>query len=126
MAAPGDQPTAISYGNGRLYTELWPYGTVIADPNYVEDDGSIGMKWPWVRGAGVSGPIMITGHRLDGQGSLRAEIHNEAYGSTGFVPSGLYFSSEGCWKIEATVGADSLSVVTLVIKAPKPLVSPEN
>ncbi len=31
-APPGELPTPDKHGNGRLFTILWPYGTVIADP----------------------------------------------------------------------------------------------
>ncbi len=51
---------------------------------YVKPDGSIGMKFLWVRGPGVSGPLRVEGKRLDGEAPpLRAEIP-EGYGETGF------------------------------------------
>jgi hypothetical protein len=120
-APPGEVPTPDKHGNGRLFTILWPYGTVIADPVYVEPDGSIGMKWPWVRGPGVAGALTVEGKRLNGEAPpLRAEIP-EGYGETGFQPTGLFFGTEGCWQITGRVGQDSLTVVTLVIKAPLPI-----
>jgi hypothetical protein len=104
-----------SHGNGKLWTLFWPYGVVVADSGYVEDDGSIGIKWPWWRG--VRGTLKIQGRRLDAPARpLRAEI-NDAYGLTGFQPSGIYFSTEGCWEVTGSVGRAKLTFVTLVVKA---------
>jgi hypothetical protein len=104
-----------SHGNGKLWTLFWPYGVVVADSGYVEDDGSIGIKWPWWRG--VRGPLSITGQRLDKPAApLRAEIP-DGYGTSGFQPSGIYFSTEGCWEVTGRVGQARLTFVTLVVKA---------
>jgi hypothetical protein len=104
-----------SYGNGKLWTLFWPYNVVVADRGYVEDDGSIGMKWPWWRG--VSGRLKIEGRRLDKPAPrLHADI-SSAYGVSGFQPSGIYFPSEGCWEVTGRVGEASLTFVTLIVKA---------
>jgi len=42
---PGEDPSPNAYGNGRLYTTLWPTGEILATPSFVEPDGSIGMKF---------------------------------------------------------------------------------
>jgi hypothetical protein len=94
---------------------FWPYGVVVADSGYVEDDGSIGIKWPWWRG--VRGPLSITGQRLDKPAPpVRVEIP-DGYGTSGFQPSGIYFSTEGCWEVTGRVGQARLTFVTLVVKA---------
>ena len=114
--AAGDwgQPDDDSHGNGKIWTLLWPYGVVLAPPDYVEKDGSIGVKWPWWRG--VKGTLKIEGRRLDQPARpLRADI-NDAYGTIGFQPTGVYFASEGCWEVTGRVGAASLTFVTLVAK----------
>jgi hypothetical protein len=78
-------------------------------------DGSIGMKWPWWRG--VRGTLKIEGRRLDGKARpIRADIPSE-YGLSGFQPSGIYFSTEGCWEVTGRVGEVSLTFVTLILKA---------
>jgi hypothetical protein len=111
----GDWGPEDSYGNGKLWTIFWPYNVVIADRGYVEDDGSIGMKWPWWRG--VSGRLKIEGRRLDKQAPrLHADI-SSAYGVSGFQPSSIYFPSEGCWEVTGRVGEASLTFVTLIVKA---------
>jgi len=112
---PGEQWAGMNHGNGKLWTVFWPHNVVIASPDVVEKDGSIGIKWPWWRG--VTGELTITGRRLDGKASpLRADIPS-GYGVSGFVPSGIYFSAEGCWEVTGAVGAAKLTFVTLVVKA---------
>jgi hypothetical protein len=104
-----------SHGNGKLWTLLGPYGVVVAPDEYIEKDGSIGVKWPWWRG--VRGKLKVEGRRLDGSARrLRAEI-NDDYGLSGFQPSGIYFSTEGCWEVTGKVGGARLTFVTLVVKA---------
>lgn len=104
-----------SYGNGKLWTQFWPYNVVIATPDFVEDDGSVRMKWPWWRG--VSGELRIEGRRLDGDAQpIRAEIPPH-YGASGFQPTGIFFPTEGCWQVTGSVGDASLTFVTLVLKA---------
>jgi hypothetical protein len=73
------------------------------------------MKWPWWRG--VTGRLKIEGRRLDGKARpIRADIPS-AYGVSGFQPSSIYFSTEGCWEVTGKVGKASLTFVTLVVKA---------
>jgi hypothetical protein len=53
-----------SYGNGQLWVGgLWENGVIIAEPSFVEPDGSIGMKFGWCRV--TPGQLTITGQRLD-------------------------------------------------------------
>jgi hypothetical protein len=108
-------PKDDSHGNGKLWTLLWPYSVVLAPPDWVEKDGSIGVKWPWWRG--VNGELKIEGRRLDKPvRRLRADISPD-YGLSGFQPSGIYFAGEGCWQVTGTAGGASLTFVTLVAKA---------
>jgi hypothetical protein len=53
---PGTQPSPNWYGNGQLFTPLWPDGVILADPRFINPDGSIGMKFPWW-GIGVRGEL---------------------------------------------------------------------
>jgi hypothetical protein len=104
-----------SHGNGKLWTSLGPYGVVVAPDDYIEKDGSIGVKWPWWRG--VKGTLTIEGRRLDKPARpLRAEILDD-YGLSGFQPSGIYFATEGCWEVTGKVGEATLTFVTVVVKA---------
>jgi hypothetical protein len=68
-------------------------------------DGWTRLKQPWFRLD--DGQLTIEGRRVDGAtGSFRADIPPmEAYprnmNVAGFIPSGLEFSTGGCWKITA-------------------------
>jgi hypothetical protein len=93
---------------------MWPYNVIVATRDYVLSDGTIEMKWPWFRGG--SGPVQITGRRLDGKAArLRADVP-DGYGPTGFQPSALRFPTEGCWRITGRVVDDRLTFVTLVVR----------
>ena len=105
------------HGNGELWVALWPEGTILATPDYMRADGSIGMKFPWWRG--VKGELSITGRRLDADAApLEASIP-EGYGDSGFQATGLIFPTEGCWEVTGAVGKASLTFVTLVLKVPE-------
>lgn len=109
--------------NGTIFTIPWPNGAVIFTPNgpgSQEADGSLGMKWPWYRT--VRGEVVITARRLDAQTPAPDPVMlrgpEDGYGPTGFHPSGLIFSSEGCWEVTAAVAAESLTFVALAVRLP--------
>jgi hypothetical protein len=114
-APPGVGAQAgVNHGNTKLWTALWPGGVIRAEPDYVDKDGSIHMKFGWWRG--VSGRLSIQGRRLDGQAPpLRAEV-SDGYGDRGFQASGVIFPTEGCWEITGQVGTARLTFVNFVIK----------
>jgi hypothetical protein len=118
---PGEKPAETFYGNGKLWTVLWPKGKVLAGEQDVRPDGSIEIKFPWWA-AGVEGGLSIAGRRLDGTAPpVRAQI-NSGWPETGFSgdafwASGIIFASEGCWQVTGSVGATRLTFVTLVVKA---------
>ena len=104
----------VNHGNTKLWTAMWPGGVIKADPDYVDKDGSIHMKFGWWRG--VSGQLSIQGRRLDGPAPpLRAEVP-DGYGERGFQASGVIFPTEGCWEITGQVGAARLTFVNFVIR----------
>ena len=47
---PGQKPSAWNHGNGKLWTWLWRHNLVVAVPGFLQEDGSIDVKWPWWRG----------------------------------------------------------------------------
>jgi hypothetical protein len=113
---PRDTPGG-NHGNGALATSLWPGGGVVTfkpgGPGCVDEDGALGMKWPWWRG--IPGDLSIEGRRLDGEAPpLRAHIPCCYAGP--FQSSGLLFPTPGCWEVTGRVGDASLSFVTLVTK----------
>ena len=104
-----------SYGNGKLWVGgLGHRGVIVATPDFIEPDGSAGMKFGWWRE--VDGRLSITGRRLDAPAApARADVP-AGYGATGFQASGVYFPTEGCWEVTGTVGTTTLTFVTFVIK----------
>jgi len=68
-------------------------------------DGWTSVKHPWFRLA--DGQLAIEGVRVDGgSGTFRADIPAmESYpiwlNQAGFIPTGLEFSTGGCWKVTA-------------------------
>jgi hypothetical protein len=43
-------------------------------------------------------------------------VPTEGYTDSGFTPSTLIFPVVGCWEVTGTVGEDSLTFVTLVVR----------
>jgi len=118
----GEDPSPRWYGNGRLYTGVWPNGEILADPRFIAADGSIGMKFAWWRAPGVgrAGDLQITGHEISTGVSIVASIP-DGYGQR-FQATGITFPTEGCYEITAQSGDAQLTFVTKVTKviAPTP------
>jgi hypothetical protein len=76
---------------------MWPHDVVIVTRDYIEADGSVGMKWPWWRG--VKRKLKISGRRLDRKASPLTAYLPDGYGRNGFQPSGISFPTEGCWEV---------------------------
>src|SRR5690349_22788867 len=88
IAAGEEQLAPGSYGNREVSVGpfgLWPDGTVVfkpGGPGFVTRDGSLGMKFGWLRG--VSGELKITGCRLDAEAQLLRAEAPDGYGDRGF------------------------------------------
>ena len=121
---PGEEPGVTWYGNGRLYTALWSNGEILADPRYVEADGSIGMKFPWWRAPGVGAPgdLEIHGHEIATGAQITAVIP-DGYGQR-FQATGISFPTEGCYEITGQSGDAHLTFVTKVTKVAAPAAGP--
>lgn len=97
------------YGNRAIWVMLPERGQLPAWP--AEAPGwraRRGTKFPWY---GLRpGQLRITGQRLDGPGRFAAQVATtqEGYGPPGFVPSELYWSSPGCWRLTATLATSTL------------------
>jgi hypothetical protein len=119
---PGEPPSAQFLGNGRIWTDLWPYGVIIGYRAFIEPDGSVGMKFPWWA-KGDRGTLSLAARRLDAEApGARIGAINRGTGAprgTRFWSSGLFFPTVGCWEITARVGGASLTFVALVVK-PQP------
>jgi hypothetical protein len=103
------------YRQGQIAVELWPLGVTLVGKHEVKSDGSLAVKVPWYRYG--RGRLRITAARIDKPGHAARTSVPSGYGRTGFQASGIYFPSEGCWKVTATVGRSHLTYVTIVMKA---------
>jgi hypothetical protein len=116
-APPGEPPSNDYLGNGQIWTVLWPDGDIVFTPDgpgEIRADGSLAMKFPFWRGEGVRGEMVITGRSLHRPGlSMRAEIP-DGYGDEGFQATALVFPEPGCWKVTARAGDAALIFVTKV------------
>jgi len=117
---PGEKPSSGDHGNGKIWTGLWPYGVIVAAPEFVEPDDSIRMKFFWFAD-GVEGSLSIRGRRLDESSPpVRATISSASpetgFSGDAFWASAIIFPTEGCWEITGKVGGASLTFVNLVIK----------
>lgn len=103
-----------NHGNGTLWVYLQPGGYSWSDGS-VDKDGSLRLKFGWWRG--IRGKFTVEGHRLDAPAApLRYEIHADSYGDMGFMPSYLFFPTEGYWQITGHIGEKSLTFVIHVSK----------
>jgi hypothetical protein len=110
--------------NGALYVGgLWPAGTMVFRPGgsgFILPDGSMSMKFGWLRGEGLRGKLKIHGRRLDAPAPpLRAEIP-EGYGDSGFQATGIVFPTEGCGEVTGEVGEAQVTFVTRVLRSSEP------
>jgi len=118
VSSPAECPitTADRVGNDELLA--WPGGKVVFEPGgpgFVDHDGALGIKWPFVRKK--PGRLFVGGRRLDeAAGPARAYIYD--YGESGFQPIYLLFPTPGCWEISAGVGA-AASPLTFVVLVQK-------
>jgi len=119
-APPGepDPSEPTYYGNGALWTVLWPDGRVVFEPRgpgFVLPDGSLGMKWPWI--PFVPGDLAVDGRRLDGSAPPAWAEISEGFTDWGrFFPTYLIFPTPGCWEVTGRIGETSLTFVTLVVQ----------
>jgi hypothetical protein len=105
-----------AYWNGNLYAAtVSPDGTLVLRPQD-SPDGSLGMKFPWFRAAGLTGQLTITGRRLDAAAPPLKALIPRGYADTGFQSTGLIFSTEGCWEITGKVDDTTLTFVNRVIR----------
>jgi len=118
LAPPGEAPSESFYGNGELWTVLWPDGEVVFEPGgagEIRPDGSLAMKFPFWRGENAHGRLTIDGRSLHRPGlRVTAEIP-DGYGDQGFQATALVFPEAGCWEVTASSGDARLTFVTRVV-----------
>lgn len=108
---PGEVPGVVT---DELDAYLKEQGAVLGRRR---QNGQISVKAGWVRDRRAAGSLSVTGKRLNRSGGrFRAEI-NRLYGGDKFakvVPSELFPSSTGCWRIRAKAGGARVTYVVLV------------
>lgn len=110
----------FNHGNGSLWVWLGADSTIVIPASAEQDSGYefkgfSRVKFGWWRGG--AGRFTIEGRRLDAPAApLRYSIHENSYGEFGFMPSYLYFPSEGIWEITGHLGDQSLTFVVRVVK----------
>jgi hypothetical protein len=118
LAVGGEQrpfDSALAYGNSDLWVVPQQVdGVIHDDAASIEPDGSIHTKFGWWRI--TPGKLAIHGRRLDAAGPPLSASIPDGYGSTGFQASGVSFPTDGCWEITGTVGGQTLSFVTFVLR----------
>lgn len=109
------------YGNQVIWVMLPIRGRLPAQTNPAPRSRErLFTKFPWY--ATRSGQLRVTAQRLDGAGRFQAQLGSTAqgYGPPGFVPSGLYWSSPGCWRLTAKLAGSSLRFTVGCLASNKP------
>ena len=83
------------FGNASVWTRLPKTGVVPA----FQDDAGLSTKIPWWRLQPDN--LTVTAQLTTAQGTFTAASPASGQPSTGFLPSELTFSSEGCWEVPA-------------------------
>jgi len=121
-APAGEAESPLYFAQQGLTTVLWPDGRIPFDPSgpgEIRDDGSLAMKFPFWRGEGIRGQLMIGGRRLDGDSPPAFGEIPEGYGDTGFQASAIVFPAPGCWEITARADGAGMSFVQVVALLPE-------
>lgn len=118
LRPPGERQRIGEHGNGVLWTELPPNGTILAKRQWVRADGSIRVKFPWWGSRRAGKALRIVGMSLGSRARRpRAEISVGVTSAPRFWASAVVFPGEGCWRLTATAGRASLTVAVFVAKA---------
>ena len=107
-ATHAEDPIYGNYGNGAIWTMLYPDGKFVGQP---PPDGSLRMKFPWWR---LGYTLTVEGRRLDAPAPPLRSVVPNGYRSD-FQASALFFPMAGCWEITAKSYLSTLTFVTLVL-----------
>ena len=99
-------PHEVIVGHGALWVLR---NLAVASPGFDVYTDTWGMKFPWFRTQ--PGTLTITGRRLDGPGQFSAWIPPAgSYSDTGFLPTGLVFSTGGCWQVTGHLRSSRVTI----------------
>jgi hypothetical protein len=116
-ACPVTQPNDGWFANENLKAAAPGDAAVVFEPGgpgFVDYDGGLGMKWPWVRLK--EGKLFIGGRRLDGDAAPARAYISDGYGLVGFQPVYLVLPTPGCWEITGAVAGSTLTFVMKVVR----------
>ena len=99
------------YGDTKTLAVTLPIDGVYRVPEGVGLSAKIGW-WRY-----LSGTVDISAQRVDGIGPEVRTSTIEGYGGSGFNPSGIEFTSEGCWRVTGSLQGHELTFVMLVRRA---------
>lgn len=79
------------------------------------ESSNLGAKVAWFKY--LAGAVDITARRVDGSAPDIKTKTTDGYRPTGFNPSGIEFSSEGCWQVTGSLQGHALIFVMFVRRA---------
>jgi hypothetical protein len=79
------------------------------------ENPNLGAKVAWYRY--LAGAVDISARRVDGSGADIKTKTIDGYGPTGFNPSNVEFTSEGCWQVTGSLQGHDLTFVIFVRRA---------
>src|SRR6266704_3368085 len=89
-ATHAEDPIYGNYGNGAIWTMLYPDGKFVGQP---QPDGSLRMKFLWWR---LGYTLTVESRRLDAPAPPLRSLVPNGYRSD-FQASALFFPTAGCW-----------------------------
>ncbi len=120
--SPQPQQTRRLHSYGNRLLSVGPFGLGQNGVTTGRPEPTIAVGWlhakvSWMRAA--KGQLKIAGNRIDGEAPPLQVRIPDGYDEIGFQPSGLLFSTPGCWRITAQIGDLTDSRLTFVMKIVK-------
>jgi hypothetical protein len=115
-AKPPEDPAVLdppAYGDYFVNEDrsIWASASWATEAEHAMNVSKEWIKVAWFRPAGAE--LLVTGRRLDGD-APPMEFEASCCYPTRFQASGLYFTTEGCWKITANAAGKELTFVVRI------------
>jgi hypothetical protein len=115
-AFPANGPRGDWYVNAdrTIWATFWGWDFVRRGPDVPDPRTGYrpGTKVLWIKPE--QSPIIVTGHRLDGDAPPLQYSATDPDTARIIQPSGVYFPTAGCWEVDAKAGPSELHFVVLV------------
>jgi hypothetical protein len=115
------------FGNDNLWTTLWLDGKIHVKAADKEPDNSVEIHWAWWYADGLTGELIVEGHRLDEQAErLHVGEIKQGPDNPNLLIAYTSFPTSGCWEVTARMGDSSLTFVTEIVEDEEilPTISP--